>query len=72
MLKYSKEIVLNLQGSGLRAASPLSVSCSACVFLIHLGTQKDDTNPLSIEHAATDGFHCHGIGNTKQTKCLIR
>lgn len=40
MLKYSKEIVLNLQGSGLRAASPLSVSCSACVFLSILALRK--------------------------------
>ena len=72
MLKYLEAIVLNLQLIGFQMVSPLSVICSVRVFLILLGTHDDDASPLSIEHTvAADGFHCRGISNTKQTKCVV-
>ena len=72
MLKYLEEIVLDLRLIGLWTVLSLSVICSARVFLILLGIHDDDANPLSIEHpVAADDFHCRGIGNTKQTKCVV-
>ncbi|MDA7865071.1 hypothetical protein N9B24_02985 [bacterium] len=48
-------------------------SAPVLFYLIPLGMHDHDTAPISIEYAATlDGLHRGGIGNTKQTQCLVR